>query len=173
MHSVSRAAATFAAALAVAAPAAAQLEFDISPRDAVRTDPDGEAPIDDPLTCLARTIYWESRGEGDEGMRAVAYVVLNRVAAEDRPDRICAVIKEGGEAPPCQFNWWCDGRPDDAGDEEEYARAREAARLALNGELVDPTGGATMFHHRGVSPGWAAKATPTAEIGDHIFYRLD
>ena len=48
-------------------------------------DPAGTATLDDPVTCLARTIYWEAKGEGEEGMRAVANVVLNRLGTAGVP----------------------------------------------------------------------------------------
>ena len=149
------------------------LSMPLSPGDAKALDPDGEQPIDDPLTCLARTIYWEARGDGEEAMRAVAHVVRNRVERKNYPGRYCAVIKQGGEGGPCQFNWWCDGRPDTAYNETIYAKAREIARQVLNGESTDPTGGATMFHNHTVRPDWAQTAQRTAEIGNHTFYRLD
>ena len=62
--------------------------------------------------CLALAMYWEARGEGEKGMYAVGSVVMNRVRDERYPAHACAVVKQGGEAPPCQFSWWCDGRSD-------------------------------------------------------------
>jgi spore germination cell wall hydrolase CwlJ-like protein len=149
-----------------------QIPLPISPQAAEAFDVDGRRPIDDPVTCLARSIYWEARGEGEEAMRAVAHVVANRVAGKRFPGSFCAVIKDGGERAPCQFSWWCDGRPDTAWEAEVYARAREIARQVLNGTSRDPTGGATMFHHTDVSPGWARAAKRTATIGSHVFYTL-
>jgi spore germination cell wall hydrolase CwlJ-like protein len=149
-----------------------KIPLPISPEAAEAFDADGARPIDDPLTCLARTIYWEARGEGDEAMRAVAHVVANRVARKRFPGSFCAVIKAGGEKAPCQFTWWCDGRPDKAYETEIYARAREIARQVLNGASKDPTGGATMFHHTGVRPGWIRAARRTAVIASHVFYTL-
>ena len=149
-----------------------QIPLPISSEAAEAFDIDGRRPIDDPVTCLARTIYWEARGEGEEAMRAVAHVVANRVAQQRFPESFCGVIKDGGEQAPCQFSWWCDGRPDTAWEAEVYARAREIARQVLNGTSKDPTGGATMFHHSGVNPRWARAAKKTATIGSHVFYTL-
>ncbi|MEO0819440.1 MAG: cell wall hydrolase [Pseudomonadota bacterium] len=166
-----------AEAAPAAGPAADLTVADIAlPLDAAAArafDPDGRAPIDDPVTCLARTLYWEAGGEGDAAMHAVAHVVANRVRSPRFPDSFCAVIKQGGEARPCQFSWWCDGRPDEVRSTALYARARKIARRLLNDRSEpDPTGGAVLFHNTSVSPDWAARTTRTARIGSHIFYRL-
>ena len=66
--------------------------------------------------CLALSLYWEARGEGRRGMVAVGWTVLNRVHSRDFPATPCGVIRQGGEAPPCQFSWWCDGKSDKPGN---------------------------------------------------------
>ena len=142
----------------------------ITAAEARAVDPAGTAAIEDPITCLARTIYWEAQGEGEEGMLAIASVVMNRVGHPGFPATVCAVVKEGQSQRRCQFAWWCDGRPDEAQDPQAYAQAREVARRALNRELPDPTGGALYFHRRGATPEWAASYTRTAAIGAHLFY---
>ncbi len=134
-------------------------------------DPAGEEPLDDAITCLARTIYWEARGEGNESMEAIASVVMNRLGHEGFPDTICEVVKQGGDQGTCQFSWWCDGSPDDAVEDESYATAKEIARKALNQQLTDRTGGALYFHQLKVSPSWSVEYNRTAEIGGHIFYK--
>lgn len=134
-------------------------------------DPEGREQLDDAITCLARTIYWEARGEKAASMEAVASVVMNRLGHPGFPNTVCAVVREGNERGACQFSWWCDGRSDQAKEDESYAIAKEVARRALNLQLKDRTGGALYFHHRNVSPGWATEFTKTAEIGDFIFYK--
>lgn len=134
-------------------------------------DPVGEAPLDDAITCLARTIYWEARGERIADMQAVANVVMNRLGHEGFPDTVCGVVKQGSEQGACQFSWWCDGRADDAQAEDAYAVAKEVARKALNGQLPDRIGGALYFHTRQVSPSWGEEFMQTAEIGEFVFYK--
>ena len=134
-------------------------------------DPAGEEPLDDAITCLARTIYWEARGEAIVGMEAIANVVMNRLGHEGFPNAICAVVRQGHEQGSCQFSWWCDGASDQAKEDESYATAKEIARKALNLQLRDRTGGALYFHHRNVTPGWSAEYSKTIEIGEFLFYR--
>lgn len=51
--------------------------------------------------CLAKTIYWESRGERLAGQFAVAGVVLNRVNDDKFPNTICDVVHQKN---PIQFS---------------------------------------------------------------------
>ena len=104
-------------------------------------------------------------------MEAIANVVMNRVGHEGFPNTICGVVKQGHEQGACQFSWWCDGRSDDAEEEESYSHAKEIARKALNRQLKDRTGGALYFHHRKVAPNWSKEYIKTVEIGEHLFYK--
>ncbi len=86
----------------------------ITQPEAQALDSDGTAPIDDTFICLARTIYWEARGQETVALEAVASIVINRLNHEEFPNTICTVVKQGHEQGACQFSWWCDGRSDDA-----------------------------------------------------------
>lgn len=134
-------------------------------------DPVGEKPMDDAITCLSRTIYWEAKNEGAANMEAIASVVMNRLGHKGFPTTICGVVKEGHEKGACQFSWWCDGRSDDAEENKHYEIAKEIARKALNRELPDRTSGAMYFRQRKASPDWSAEYIKTVEIGEHIFYK--
>lgn len=139
--------------------------------EAQAVDPAGQEALDDAITCLARTMYWEAKGEGDEAMAAVANVVMNRLGHEGFANTVCGVVLEGQETGSCQFSWWCDGRLDEVEEEVPYARAKQIARRALNGELPDLTDGATYFHHQRLNPSWASVYTRTTTVGEHVFYR--
>jgi spore germination cell wall hydrolase CwlJ-like protein len=145
----------------------------ITKPEAQAVDPVGEEPLDDAITCLSRTIYWETRGEGAAGMEAVANVVMNRLGHEGFPNTICEVVRQGREQGACQFSWWCDGRSDDAEEDKSYAIAKEIARKALNRQLTDRTGGALYFHQRKVTPNWSNEYIRTVEVGEHVFYKPD
>ena len=139
--------------------------------EAQAVDPTGAEPLDDALTCLARTIYWEARGESEASMEAIANVVMNRLGHDGFPDKVCSVVKQGHEQGACQFSWWCDGRSDHAWEDASYAVSKEIARRALNLQLADRTGGALYFHQLKVNPSWAAEYIKTVEIGDFVFYK--
>jgi spore germination cell wall hydrolase CwlJ-like protein len=129
------------------------------------------SPLDNPHHCLALALYWEAKTEGAEGMLAVASVVLNRVAHPEFPSSVCAVVTQGGEEPPCQFSWWCDGRSDRPTDPEAWRLAQRLAKAALADPPPDRTGGALFFHNTSIVTPWVQKRVRTARIGRHIFYR--
>jgi spore germination cell wall hydrolase CwlJ-like protein len=124
------------------------------------------------LDCLAQAIYYEAANESDDGQRAVAQVVLNRVRHPAFPSSICSVVFEGSRrVTGCQFTFTCDGsltrHPSIAG----MARARRIADAALNGSVYAPVGSATHYHANFVVPYWASSVAKSAVVGAHIFYR--
>jgi len=143
----------------------------ITKQQAQSVDPTGEEPLDDAITCLARSIYWEANRKDHAEMEAIAHVVMNRLGHKGFPNTICGVVKQGQEQGACQFSWWCDGRPDDASEDEPYSQVKEIARKALNRQLKDPTDGALYFHHLKITPNWSSEYIKTVEVGEHVFYK--
>lgn len=143
----------------------------LSPSEVKAVDPAGQSPMDDSITCLARTIYWEAKEADARDMSAVASVVINRLGHHGFPDTICGVVKQGVETKSCQFSWWCDGRSDQVEEKQRYDVAKEIARKALNQQLKDPTRGALYFHDRSVRPDWAKVYRKTAETKLFLFYK--
>jgi spore germination cell wall hydrolase CwlJ-like protein len=121
--------------------------------------------------CLALAMYWEARADGAEGMRAVGEVVLNRVAHPKFPGTVCGVVRDGGEQPPCQFSWWCDGKSDQPTEARPWALAQRLARSLLADRAEDPTRGALFFHSARIATAWDMSRRRTVQIGHHIFYR--
>jgi len=126
----------------------------------------------DQLQCLALNIYFEARGEGKLGQRAVGHVVMNRVASSRFPTTICAVVHQGGQAKRyrCQFSWWCDGRADIPRNRRSWNRALSVAKEIYNERCKDPTSGALWYHADYVLPYWHKSYVKGAKIGQHIFY---
>jgi spore germination cell wall hydrolase CwlJ-like protein len=127
-----------------------------------------EAPDAEARHCMALAMYWEARGEGREGMLAVGSVVLNRVDDHRFPGSVCGVVRQGGETPPCQFSWWCDGRSDRPTHRGQWTASLTVADELLSARPSDPTGGALFFHSTSIQSPW--RRTQTARIGNHIFY---
>ena len=119
--------------------------------------------------CIALAMYWEARGEGRQGMLAVGSVILNRVADERFPDTACSVVYQGGETPPCQFSWWCDGKSDYPSNRSEWSLALSTAEALLTENPPDATRGALFFHSTSMRSPW--RRQKTAHIGNHVFYR--
>ena len=121
--------------------------------------------------CLALALYWEARGESERGKTAVGWTILNRERSRDFPSSVCGVVFEGGETPPCQFSWWCDGKSDRPKDNHSWIRSKVLAARLLTNPPPDPTSGALFFHSTSISVPWTRPRTRTARIGNHIFYR--
>ena len=104
-------------------------------------------------------------------MYAVGWTVLNRVASPDFPASVCGVIYQGGETPPCQFSWWCDGRSDRPQEWRSWEAALDVAAELLRNPPPDPTTGALFYHNTSIRSPWLAKRRRTTQIGQHVFYR--
>ncbi len=130
------------------------------------------APAEDEIRCLALNIYFEARGESEQGQRAVGHVVMNRVADKRYPDTVCGVVQQGGEKRrhKCQFSWWCDGRSDDPKNNGAWARSLQIAKTIYSGKSFDPTDGALWYHAVYVKPYWRDALTFVKKIGRHNFY---
>ena len=123
--------------------------------------------------CLAQAVWYEAASESEAGQRAVAQVVLNRVAHPSWPSSVCGVVYQGSERKTgCQFTFTCDGslarRPSGA----SWARAQRIAAEALSGSVYAPVGLATHYHTLWVNPYWAGTLDHIGTIGAHRFYRL-
>lgn len=129
---------------------------------------------EDEQLALARTMYGEARGEGPEGMAAVAAVIMNRKEQGGwfGSDLMAVIFK------PWQFSAWNENDPNrnkianlmPGQGNQTFDLAYEIAGQALQGTLPDRTGGATHYHTNAVSPNWASRLVRTTSIGNHIFY---
>jgi len=124
------------------------------------------------LQCLASAVYYEAGSQDEDGERAVAQVVLNRVRHPAFPATVCDVVYQGSTRPTgCQFTFTCDGslyRQPDAGG---WRRAYKVAQFAIGGYVYRPVGYATHYHANYVVPYWAPTLAKNAIVGAHIFYR--
>ena len=121
--------------------------------------------------CLAQAVYYEARGEPEEGQAGVAQVVLNRMRSGAHPATACGVVFEGAAHPGCQFSFACDPRLGGRRrDPVAWARAQATADAALGGREVAGLQRALNYHADYVRPSWSARLRRMAEIGRHIFY---
>lgn len=120
---------------------------------------------------VAKTAYHEARSDGLPGMLAVSFVVRNRLRAGTFGDSVREVVMARA-----QFTVWNRGgaarRVRIPADDPHYILALQAARLALSGAVKDPSGGATYFHGRRMSPPprWSRGMRVVARVGGHVFY---
>ncbi len=122
--------------------------------------------------CLAEAIYYEAGYEPVIGRMAVADVILNRVKSAQYPDSICGVVYQGSHRKTgCQFSFTCDGSLNRKLHARTYTSATKMANAIMAGLHLPVSNNATHYHADYVSPYWAPKLTPTAQIGTHKFYK--
>ncbi len=122
--------------------------------------------------CLAQAVWYEAASESEAGQRAVAQVVLNRVAHRSWPGSVCGVVYEGSQrSTGCQFSFTCDGSLARRASGSAWTRAQRIASEALSGSVYEPVGHATHYHTLWVNPYWASSLDHVGTIGAHRFYR--
>lgn len=125
------------------------------------------------VECLTAAVYYEAASEPDQGQRAVAQVVLNRVAHPAFPNTVCGVVYQGSErSTGCQFSFTCDGSLARVPAKFFWERARRVAEQALSGYVESSVGLATHYHTNAVHPYWAPSLHFITSIGAHRFYGL-
>ncbi|WP_288413196.1 cell wall hydrolase [uncultured Sphingomonas sp.] len=123
------------------------------------------------LQCLTTAIYYEAGNEPDDGQRAVAQVVLNRVRHPAFPATVCGVVFQGSDRPVCQFSFACDGAMARVPAPSVWLRSRRVAARALSGDVFAPVGLATHYHTYAVTPSWNRALVMTGVFGAHFFHR--
>ena len=135
----------------------------------------GEGPFrltEQEARCLARTVFFEARGESLRGKLSVALVALHRAQRPRFPDETCEVIHQ-----TAAFSWYSDGKSNDPetyrgpANRRAWVTARRLVDNLRRGRLHDPTHGADHYHADYVSPDWSRYFPRTARIGQHLFYR--
>jgi N-acetylmuramoyl-L-alanine amidase len=135
-------------------------------------------PPTDPTTVMALTIWMEARGDGTEGMKAVASVILNRV---NNPrwwghDIVSVCLMND------QFSSWNPGSIEIplaksalAALTPSYKFALNIAQLAMSGAVQDSTENSDSYY--AVSdkepPDWAVPEQFVKQIGRQRFYRTE
>jgi spore germination cell wall hydrolase CwlJ-like protein len=131
----------------------------------------GTANYSRALKCLTDAIYYEAANEPDDGQRAVAQVIINRMRHPTYPNSICGVIYQGSERQTgCQFSYSCDGSMARIPARPAWLRGQRVAMQALAGYVYAPVGMATHYHATYVYPYWAPSLNFIGTIGAHRFY---
>ena len=134
--------------------------------------------LDDPVTILAETLWMEARGDGKDGMQAVANVICNRARRGGWWGNSIA----GGCLKPWQFSSWNAGstqlplvKAAQINGDLDYAIALNLADLAVRGILPDMTHGSDSYYATSlkVPPDWATPDRFRAQIGSQRFYGVE
>lgn len=139
---------------------------------------DGYRPRAAQVECLAKTMFFEARSDGELGMTDVAYNVLKRVDIKYRGAvTVCDVT-----GFPHQYSWMWDNVPDVVLSEEMHTMFK-AYRIAeslvlLYGvnelpfhQIGECEGGSTHYHHKDIYPFWATNMDKVCGLsGSHVHY---
>lgn len=130
---------------------------------------------DTAIDTMARTLWGEARGEPLQGILAVAAVILNRAMHPHvhwwgtTVVGVCRARK--------QFSCWNSTDPNLPKllavtlDNDRFRICWRVAQDAMGGKLQDLCKlGATHYHTKSISPSWAERKVPCADIGNHLFY---
>ncbi|RVQ64758.1 cell wall hydrolase [Croceicoccus ponticola] len=150
----------------------AEITFSSLPLERMRGFGTGEVPVN-AQRCLTQAIYYEAGFEPEDGKRAVAQVVLNRVRHPAYPNSVCGVVYQGSNQRVCQFSFTCDGSLGRRPAAGAWASAERIARDALSGRVEESVGTATHYHADYVVPRWAYSLGKVRQLGSHIFYRFN
>lgn len=126
--------------------------------------------------CIREALYYEARGEGDEGMRAVMSVIYNRTKAKGFPETYCKVIHQAwqfsyrnGTQPGIHIEI----KPVKPSDKVAYTLASAIAQEAAVGlftplpELSD----VLWYHTKDVKPKWSKTMQKVRTIANHQFFK--
>ena len=124
----------------------------------------------EPERIFALTILGEARNQGQDGMRAVAQVILNR--SKDRgiaPDAVC--MQQG------QFDCWNHFNVNAWRECPKASNVADALAAFVCNDIdvgKDLIGDRTHYYaHDTCFPYWAESATDQVIIGDHTFITAD
>lgn len=125
----------------------------------------GSETPDEETDCLARAVYWESKGEPLAGQLSVAEVIINRSQSGRFASTICGVVRQRG-----QFSFVRGGHiPAAPQGSRDWRTAVAIAQIARQDLADGAAPRALFFHARRARPGW--RLTRVATVGNHIFYR--
>lgn len=132
------------------------------------------------LDILSKTLYLEARGEPEEGIRWVAWVIKNR-AKKNRSywggSNIADVCLQRSADGTYQFECWKFHDPCTViiSEVTAYNICRRIADEVLR-EDNDPTGGCDHYNNPEIesgerTPGWVTNCVEVRKIENHQFYR--
>jgi len=125
----------------------------------------GSSTSDPETECLARAVYWESKGEPLAGQLSVAEVIINRARSGRFSPTLCGVVRQ-----PAQFSFVRRGYiPQPPSASRDWRTAVAIAQIATQRLADGAAPRALFFHARRVNPGW--RLTRVATVGNHVFYR--
>ena len=127
------------------------------------------------LLCIKSALWYESRSEPEEGIRAVMSVIYNRKNSKHYPDTFCAVILQDK-----QFSAFNEDKslatkrlkPVRQADIAAYTKVAGIAKEALLGTFKPVLEPSVMHYaHFRIKNHWTKKYKKVKVAGKHVFYQ--
>lgn len=126
---------------------------------------------DDEMALCVRTIVTLAPDQNDEIRSSLAWMIRNRIEMQ-RAGRGNAAVATACEAVLREARAKNDVLPQHRKiPRSEWQRIRTANERVWQGKVSDTTQGATACHKHNENPAWARQRTPTALLGDYLFFR--
>ena len=128
------------------------------------------------IKCLKEALWHEARGEGEDGLKAVLTVIINRKNHPDYPATFCRVIRQ-----PKQFSYVherlnaglsLEPKAKEPEEKRLLTKVDQLAHAAVQGRFDRTLPRAVLWYHStAVKPGWARQKAKVARVGRHLFYQ--
>lgn len=128
----------------------------------------------DEMICLSTALYFEARGEGYVGLRAVGHAIIKR--SHNRDLTICQTITEpsrNSNYRACAFSFYCDNKPEIITDIEAWNLSKTIAFRLLDGQYPFSSVGEADHYLRcdiRHKIWWAKRMQMTARVQSHCFF---
>lgn len=117
------------------------------------------------LMCMAKNIYFESRGEPEAGQFMVGFITMNRVRDKRWPNTICKVVYQDA-----QFSWTQDKHSNKVNfSSEVFKRIVYIASIVMQSREIRHYG--FYFKRSDYNSYYFRKLRKVLEIGNHEFYK--
>lgn len=127
------------------------------------------------LTCLTNTLYLESRGEPEEGIRAVMSVIYNRKMHKGYPDSFCGIILQHKQFSAFNNNKELATKalkPIGAKDKQAYNLVSYVAYQAILGGFKPVLDRDVLFYTKtDVKNKWTARMKVVKIVSSHQFLK--
>jgi spore germination cell wall hydrolase CwlJ-like protein len=124
--------------------------------------------------CIREALYYEARGESEEGIRSVLSVIYNRKQAKGFPESYCGVIHQklqfsyrNGTQPGIHLEI----KPVKQLDHKAYALVSSIAEEAAYGRFKPVLGPNVLWYHtKEVKPRWSRFMQKVKTVTNHHFF---
>jgi len=122
------------------------------------------------VNILAKTLYYEARGEGEVGLRAVASVIKNRAMRHSKKSNGTTCVREARRRK--QFSCWNGKKDLPVGKGEAWIMSIKIAKELNEDTFVVTHHRTSYYNYKQVTPPWSYGLEGII-IGNHRFVSVE